>query len=74
MPRTILYIGYITEEHSDQLSCTNSEKLIKRRVIKEERMEYSSDDGDMPVCPNGQYFNSSVLSFCILGVMEFEVS
>ncbi|KAE9445212.1 hypothetical protein C3L33_22892, partial [Rhododendron williamsianum] len=27
----------------------------------------------MPVSPNGHYFNSSVLSFCILGVLELEI-
>ncbi|XP_058220213.1 wax ester synthase/diacylglycerol acyltransferase 7-like [Rhododendron vialii] len=36
-------------------------------------MEYYSDESDMPVSPNGQYFNSSVLSFCILGVWELEI-
>ncbi|KAF7139982.1 hypothetical protein RHSIM_Rhsim06G0140300 [Rhododendron simsii] len=36
-------------------------------------MEYYSDEGDMPVSPNAQYFNSSVLSFCILGVLELEI-
>ncbi|KAG5545283.1 hypothetical protein RHGRI_017670 [Rhododendron griersonianum] len=40
---------------------------------RRETMEYYSDEGDMPVSPNGQYFNSSVLSFCILGVLELEI-
>ncbi|KAI8551623.1 hypothetical protein RHMOL_Rhmol06G0200300 [Rhododendron molle] len=37
-------------------------------------MEYYSDhESDMPVSPNAQYFNSSVLSLCILGVLELEI-
>ncbi|KAH7863766.1 hypothetical protein Vadar_021761 [Vaccinium darrowii] len=40
-------------------------------------MEYNSDEHealpDMPVSPSGHYFNSSVLSFCIVAVLESEV-
>ncbi|KAH7841875.1 hypothetical protein Vadar_032982 [Vaccinium darrowii] len=40
-------------------------------------MEYNSDEHevlpDMPVSPGGHYFNSSVLSVCIVAVLESEV-
>lgn len=36
-------------------------------------MDLNHDEESQPVSPTGQYFNSSVLSVCVLGVLEFEV-
>lgn len=33
-------------------------------------MELKVDDVSEPVSPTGQYFNSSILSICVLGVLE----
>lgn len=37
------------------------------------RMDLNHDEDSQPVSPTGQYFNSSVLSICIIGVLEFEI-
>ncbi|KAL5797541.1 hypothetical protein ACOSQ2_002361 [Xanthoceras sorbifolium] len=40
---------------------------------EEKTMEYLKDDVSEPVSPTGQYFNSSVLSICVLAILESEI-
>ncbi|OMO54809.1 hypothetical protein COLO4_36344 [Corchorus olitorius] len=50
-----------------------SEAVYKKAMNLELNVEEGNDEYSEPVSPTGQYFNSSALSICVLGILDSEV-